>query len=54
MAYDKQALIEHRIQRARETVEEIKMALEHNRLNLAVNRIYYAMFYMVEGSCPET
>ena len=49
MAYDKQILIDHRIQRARETVDEARMALEHNRLTLAENRIYYAMFYMVEA-----
>lgn len=43
MAYDKQVLIDYRIQRARETIDEVKMALEHNRLNLAENRIYYAI-----------
>jgi uncharacterized protein (UPF0332 family) len=49
MPYDKNVLITYRIQRARETVEEVKMALEQNRLHLAENRVYYAMFYMVQA-----
>lgn len=49
MPYDKALLIDHRIQRARETVQEVKMALEHGHLLLAENRIYYAMFYMVQA-----
>jgi len=49
MPYDKKALIEYRMQRAWETVEEAKMAFEHSRFNLAENRIYYAMFYMVQA-----
>lgn len=32
-------IIYYRIQRARETVDEVKMALEHGRFNLAENRI---------------
>jgi uncharacterized protein (UPF0332 family) len=47
--YDKAVLIDYRIQRARETVQEAEMSLEHNRLNLAENRIYYAMFYIVQA-----
>ena len=41
MAYDKPTLIAHRIQRARETVGEVRLGLEHERLTLAINRIYY-------------
>ena len=47
MAYDKEQLIAYRIQRARDTVEEVKMAIEHGRFPLAENRMYYSMFYMV-------
>jgi hypothetical protein len=46
MPYDKRMLINYRIQRARETVQEAEMALRHSRFNLAENRIYYAIFYM--------
>ena len=49
MPYDKGVLIDYRIQRARETVQEAEMALKHSRFNLAENRIYYAMFYMVQA-----
>jgi len=35
------------MQRARETGEEAKMAMEHDHFLLAENRIYYGMFYMV-------
>ena len=49
MAYDKQTLITYRIQRARDTVEEAKEAIERHHLQLAENRIYYGMFYMVQA-----
>ena len=49
MAYNKTALIRYRIERARETLEEVEMALEHSHFNLAENRIYYGMFYMVQA-----
>ncbi|MEE4358261.1 MAG: HEPN domain-containing protein [Desulfococcaceae bacterium] len=49
MPYDKKALIEYRIQRSWETVEEAEMAFTYKRFNLAENRIYYAMFYMVQA-----
>ncbi len=53
MPYDKAVLIDHRIQRARETGQEVKIVLEHDRLLLAENRIYYAMFYMVQALAHE-
>jgi uncharacterized protein (UPF0332 family) len=49
MPYDKTVLIEYRIQRAKETIQEVNMALEHHHLNLAENRIYYGMFYMLQA-----
>lgn len=49
MPYDKRTLIDYRIQRARETVQEAEMSINHARFNLAENRIYYAMFYMVQA-----
>jgi len=49
MVYDREVLIRHRVQRGRETAEEAKLALDNDRLNLAENRIYYAMFYMVQA-----
>ncbi|MCP4400160.1 MAG: HEPN domain-containing protein [bacterium] len=49
MAYDKAALIRYRIERAKETFKEVEMALEHEHFNLAENRIYYGMFYMVQA-----
>lgn len=42
-------LINYRIDRARETAEEAEMALNHHKLKLAENRIYYAIFYMVHA-----
>lgn len=49
MAYDKQALIAHRVQRAQETEVEANEAFERHHLQLAENRIYYGMFYMVQA-----
>lgn len=49
MKYDKKSLIKYRISRATETLEEAKLALDHNKLNLAANRIYYSGFYIVSA-----
>ena len=36
-------LLKYRIERSKETVEEAEFALNHNKLKLAENRIYYAI-----------
>ena len=38
-------LIRHRIQESEETIEDVKLLIENDRLRAAVNRIYYGMFY---------
>jgi uncharacterized protein (UPF0332 family) len=42
-------LIDYRLEKARETAEEAELALSHNKLRLAENRIYYAIFYIVHA-----
>ena len=49
MEQRKQDLIKYRIDRSKETAEEAEIALAHNKLRLAENRIYYAMFYIVNA-----
>jgi uncharacterized protein (UPF0332 family) len=49
MPVDIKALIKYRINRAEETLEEASLAIENSRLHLAVNRIYYAAFYVVSA-----
>ncbi len=49
MPYNIEDLIRYRIRRGRETADEAKMAIDNGRYNLAENRIYYAMFYMVQA-----
>jgi len=44
-----QHLINYRMKQARETSEEVKFQIENNFLVIAVNRIYYGMFYMLLG-----
>lgn len=39
--------IKYRIQRANETVAEIRMLIENKYWNTAINRMYYACFYVV-------
>ncbi|MBN1971058.1 MAG: HEPN domain-containing protein [Candidatus Delongbacteria bacterium] len=46
---DKEALVNYRIQRAYETAEDARIALDNNRLFNAQNRIYYALFYSVSA-----
>ena len=43
---DRNELIKYRIQQADECVEEVKFLIENKRYKIAVNRIYYGMFYM--------
>ncbi len=42
-----QTLIEYRIQQAHKTSQEIEILIEKELLVMAINRIYYAMFYML-------
>lgn len=42
------ALIRHRMDRARESLEEARLLLEAERFNGSVNRLYYACFYAEE------
>jgi len=47
MQTDFQNLINYRVQQAHETVKEVEFQIENNFLVIAVNRIYYGMFYML-------
>lgn len=42
---ERNALIEYRISEAKETILDVQILLENNRLRAAVNRVYYGMFY---------
>lgn len=45
----KEDLIQYRIKRAAQTLNEAKTAIDNNSLQLAENRIYYAIFYIVSA-----
>jgi uncharacterized protein len=49
MVYDKNLLVNYRIKRADETLDEALLSLANNKLNLTANRIYYAGFYIVSA-----
>lgn len=40
-------LVKYRIEQAKETISEIEILIEKALLNIAINRIYYGMFYML-------
>ncbi|WP_373515144.1 HEPN domain-containing protein [Persicitalea sp.] len=44
---DREALARYRIQRARETFDEVSILIENGLWNTAVNRLYYASYYAV-------
>ncbi len=44
---DRQILIDQRLEQDRETIKLTNFLIASNQLNLAVNRIYYGMFYAV-------
>lgn len=43
------ALVDYRLQRAKETLQDANLLFENGKLPSAVNRIYYAMFYAVNA-----
>jgi uncharacterized protein (UPF0332 family) len=42
---DRINLIKYRLEQAGETIQDVQLLIENNRLRSAVNRIYYGMFY---------
>jgi len=49
MQVDKSTLIQYRMKRASETLDEAKLVAKNDRLLLAANRIYYSAFYAVSA-----
>lgn len=49
MTKEERTLIEYRMERARETLDEAKIMFEAGRINAYVNRLYYACFYAVSA-----
>ncbi|MDX1943079.1 MAG: HEPN domain-containing protein [Saprospiraceae bacterium] len=47
--HTREDLIHYRIERARETLEEVETLIELRFWNTAVNRLYYACFYAVSA-----
>lgn len=42
---DRKSLILYRLEQADETIQDVKLLVDNDRLRSAVNRIYYGMFY---------
>ncbi len=40
-------LIKYRIEQAKEAILEVEILIEKNLLKIAINRIYYGMFYIL-------
>jgi uncharacterized protein (UPF0332 family) len=40
-------IVKYRIEQAKEAIKEVNILIEKNLLTLAINRIYYGMFYML-------
>ncbi len=46
---ERQQLIEHYVEKAQETVEDIRFFIENEKLVVAVNRIYYGIYYVLSA-----
>lgn len=46
---DRAILVQHRIAKAREAISQVEFLLENQMLAVAVNRIYYGMFFAVSA-----
>jgi len=49
MSYSKKELVEYRLSRAKEALEDGEILVEKARWNAAANRLYYACFYIVSA-----
>jgi uncharacterized protein (UPF0332 family) len=46
---DREALKKYRIKLAYEAIEDAELLIDNNKLRLAVNRVYYGMFYILNA-----
>jgi uncharacterized protein (UPF0332 family) len=46
---ERNSLIQFRINQANEAIEDVSKLIEANMLNIAVNRIYYGLFYSLNA-----
>ena len=46
---ERQALIQYRIDKAYGAVEEVEFLLKNEKFTLAVNRVYYGLFYVLSA-----
>lgn len=46
---DREALIANYTNKSLEAIEKVKFLVEHNELSLAVNRIYYGIYYILSA-----
>ena len=46
---DRQIMIKYRTDQADEAIKEVEILLKNGLLKLAVNRIYYGMFYILNA-----
>jgi uncharacterized protein (UPF0332 family) len=44
---DRTSLINYRLEQAKETIELTKFLIDAGKLNVAVNRIYYGLYYVL-------
>ena len=49
MNYDKNAIIQYRLERANETLQEAQLMADNDHWNATVDRLYYACFYSVHA-----
>jgi len=49
MPLNKEDLIKYKIERCNETINEAEEAIESKHFHLAVNRIYYSIFYIISA-----
>ncbi len=46
---ERETLIKYRTEQAYEAIEDVEFLIDNDRLKLAVNRIYYGMFYILSA-----
>jgi len=49
ISHNRQAIINYRLQQARETIALVGFLIDNNQLTLSVNRVYYGMYYALSA-----
>jgi uncharacterized protein (UPF0332 family) len=46
---DRKTLIKYKLEKADKTIEDVQFLIDNNKLDIAINRVYYGIFYTLSA-----